>query len=171
MKLIRIGEMKGGTSERLNRVATVWCDAGFDVQAFDDIDQLIWEKFICNVTFSAPCTVFDCTLGELMADPASWNVALGCAKEAYAAGRAKGINLSFDDPVSYVTAFGEKMPGAHPSMLLDHMASRPSEIDAINGMVPVLGKELGIPTPYNETLTAIVRAREARFCAHGSNTV
>lgn len=165
MKLIRIGEMNGGPSKRLDRVAGVWCDAGFDVQAFDDIDQLIWEKFICNVTFSAPCTVFDRTLGELMADPASWNVALGCTKEAYAAGRAKGINLSFDDPVPYVTAFGKKMPQARPSMLLDHMARRPSEIDAINGMVPVLGAELGIKTPYNETMSAIVRAREALFPA------
>ena len=48
-------------------------------------------------------------------------------------------------------------------MLLDHMAGRPSAIDAINGMVPVEGAAQGIPTPYNETLSAIVRHREAAF--------
>ncbi|MEC8516952.1 MAG: ketopantoate reductase C-terminal domain-containing protein [Pseudomonadota bacterium] len=36
-------------------------------------------------------------------------------------------------------------------------------MDAINGMVPVLGARHGIETPFNETLTAIVRAREAAF--------
>eukprot|EP01036_Dinobryon_divergens_P002222 gene2222-2926_t len=50
------------------------------------------------------------------------------------------------------------MPLARPSMLLDHQARRVSEIDAINGMVPLLGRELGIPTPYNDTMTAVGRS-------------
>lgn len=163
MKLIRIGEMRGGMTERLESLAVLWRDAGFDVKAFADIDQLVWEKFVCNVTFSAPCTAFDRTIGEVMANPAQWDIAQHCAREAYAVGRAKGVNFSFNDPVAYVTAFGAKMPHARPSMLLDHHARRPSEIDAINGMVPVLGKELGIPTPYNQVLTAVVKARETAF--------
>jgi len=163
MNLIRIGEMQGGLTDRLEAVAEVWRGAGFDVQAFEDIDQLIWEKFVCNVTFSAPCTVFGRTIGEVMGDPATWNIALGCALEAHAIGCARGIAFSFDDPVAYVTAFGARVPQARPSMLLDHLAKRPSEIDAINGMVPVLGQELSLPTPYNEVLTAAVKAREAGF--------
>ena len=55
------------------------------------------------------------------------------------------------------------MPGARPSMLLDHMAGRPSEIDAINGMVPVVAKEVGLPAPFNEALSAVVRIRERSF--------
>lgn len=163
MKLIRIGEMKGGLTERLQNVEKVWRDAGFDVKAFADIDKLIWEKFVCNCTFSAPCTAFDCTIGELMNNPERWAVALGCAREAYAIGRARRIAFGFDDVDAYVTAFGAQMPGARPSMLLDHMNRRPSEIDAINGMTPVLGAELGIPTPYNQALCAVVRAREEQF--------
>ena len=163
MKLIRLGEMNGGLTDRLSRVEAVWQQAGFNAKAFEDINQLIWEKFLCNVTFSAPCTVFDCVIGELMANPAWWQIATGCTREAHACGVAKHINFSFDDPVAYVTAFGANMPNARPSMLLDHMAVRPSEIDAINGMVPVLGRELGIATPYNDTLSAIVRRREEAF--------
>ncbi len=163
MKLIRIGEMQGGLTPRAEQIARTWRDAGFETQAFDDIEQLIWEKFVCNVTFSAPCTVFDCTIGELMADPARWHIAQNCAVEAYAVGKAKGVNFSYDDPLAYVTAFGARMPNARPSMLLDHHAKRASEVDAINGMVPVLGAALSIPTPSNETLTAAVRAREATF--------
>lgn len=163
MSLIRIGEIGGGLTDRVERVARVWREAGFNVKAFEDIQQLIWEKFICNCTFSAPCTVFDCTIGEIMARPDRWEIAKGCALEIHALGLAKRIPFGFDDPVAYVTAFGKQMPDARPSMLLDHHAGRKSEIDAINGMAEVLGAELGIATPYNRTLSAIVRAREEAF--------
>ncbi len=163
MKLIRIGEMQGGMSERLEQVVSVWQKAGFNAKAFADINQLIWEKFLCNVTFSAPCTVFGCTVGELMGAPDKWAVALGAMREAYEQGRRRNIAFSFDDPEAYVTAFGAGMPGARPSMLLDHLARRASELDAINGMVPVMGRADASPTPYNDTLCAILRQREAEF--------
>ena len=163
MELIRLGEMDGGVTERLNRVASIWQTAGFNVQTYEDINQLIWEKFICNVTFSAPCTVFGRTLSEIMNDPLSWKIALGCALEAYEAGCAKKVALSFSDPEQYVRDFGSKMPDARPSMLLDHLDRRPSEIDAINGMVPVVAAEVGTRAPYNEVVTAIVKSREAEF--------
>ncbi|WP_299872276.1 2-dehydropantoate 2-reductase [uncultured Sulfitobacter sp.] len=163
MKLIRIGEIEGGLTDRLQQMERVWKDAGFNVKAFDNITQLIWEKFLCNVTFSAPCTTFNATVGELMESPEHWHIALGAMQEAYAIARARGIQLSFDDPVAYVTAFGAGMPQARPSMLLDHMAERVSELDAINGIVPVMGRDAGIPTPYNDTLTAILKQRERGF--------
>ena len=163
MNLIRVGEMNGGMSERLVRITAVWQEAGFNAKAFEDIDQRIWGKYICNVAFSGPCTVFNYTLGELMADPAAWAIAQGCALEVQALGQEKNIEFTFDDPIEYITAFGHKMPDARPSMLLDHHAKRPSEIDAINGMAVELGKQLNIPTPYNEVLTAVIRQREATF--------
>ena len=163
MQLIRLGEMAGGMSERLADLVTVWQQAGFNTQAYGDIDQLIWEKFLCNVTFSGPCTVFDRTLGQVMDDPLLWKVALGCMQEAYRAGVAKQVNFSFTDPVDYVSRFGRNMPDAKPSMLQDHYARRPSEIDAINGMVPKLGRQLDIATPYNDSIVAAVLAREQDF--------
>ena len=163
MQLIRIGEMEGGLTPRLKVLERVWQSAGFNVQAYEDIDQLIWEKFLCNVTFSGPCTVFDRTLEQVMTDEASWTIAIGCMLEAYEAGKARKVNFTFNDPVDYVTKFGENMPKAKPSMLQDHYAKRHSEIDAINGMVSVLGKRLGIPTPFNDTIVAAVRAREENF--------
>lgn len=163
MQLIRIGEMSGTLTDRLEWVAEVWRDAGFNVRTFDDIHQLIWEKFICNVAFSAPCTVFNRTIGEMMADRESWSVSLGCAREADAVARRKGIRLEFDDVDHHVSAFGSNIPDSRPSMLLDHLARRRSEIDAINGMVPRVASEVGLDAPYNEVVSAIVRAREAEF--------
>ena len=104
---------------------------------------MIWEKFLCNVTLSAPCAAFDVTVGELMANPEAWEVALGCTSEAYRLGVAKGVPFSFDDPLRYVTDFAATIPNASPSMRLDHLARRPSEIDVINGQVVELSRELG----------------------------
>lgn len=163
MRLIRIGELNGGETARLKWVETVWKRAGISTQAFADIHQLVWEKFICNVMCSAPCTAFECNIGELFADPERRKVALGCMLEAYHVGLAKGINFSFDDAVAYGTKFAALMPHANPSMRLDHFAGKKSEIDAINGMVPVLGATMGIATPYNDTLVALVRRKESQF--------
>ncbi len=163
MNLIRIGEIAGGASARAEALAEIWRGAGFKARAFDDIQQLIWEKFLCNVTFSAACTVFDTTVGELIAHPERWQIALGAMREAYAIARARQINLSFDDPVAYVTAFGARMPDARPSMALDHRARRVSELDAVNGQVPILGRAHGIATPYNDTLVETLRQREEAF--------
>ena len=163
MRQIRIGEMNGGMSERLQTLETVWKEAGFNANSFDDIHQLIWEKYICNVFLSAPCAVFDCTIGELVSNPDWRKIALGCMREAYQAGKAKGINFSFEDADDYALKFAAVMPDASPSLRLDHVARRKSEIDAINGMVPVVSAELGLSAPYNETLAAVIRRREEAF--------
>ena len=163
MKLIRLGEMSGGITKRLTSLTSLWRDAGFNATAFEDIKQLIWEKFLCNVTLSAPCTVFDCTLGELMASPELREVAIGCMQEAYACGVAEGIVFSFEDPVQYVTNFAAMMPSASPSMRLDHIAQRVSEIDSLNGIVPKIAASHGLTAPYNQTLSAIIRTQEALF--------
>jgi 2-dehydropantoate 2-reductase len=141
----------------------LWREAGFNVRAFPDIDVMIWEKFLCNVTLSAPCAVFDVTVGELMADAGAWKVALGCTAEAYRLGLAKGVVFPFDDPLRYVTEFAATIPNASPSMRLDHLAHRTSEIDVINGQVVTLSHEIGLEAPYNETLCAIARLRESHF--------
>ena len=163
MRQIRIGEMNGGMSERLQTLEAVWKEAGFNANGFADIHQLIWEKYICNVFLSAPCAVFDCTIGELVGNPDWREIALGCMREAYQAGKAKGINFSFEDADDYALKFAAVMPDASPSLRLDHVARRKSEIDAINGMVPVVSAEVGLSAPYNETLAAVIRRREEAF--------
>lgn len=163
MELIRVGEMTGGMTDRLLLLEATWRGAGFTVKAYADINQLIWEKFVCNVAFSAPCTVFNRTVREMMEDPETRKIVIGCAVEAYEVGKAKGVDFSFDDPESYIVAFSQGVLDARPSMLLDHLAGRTSEVDVINGMVPVVAAEVGSSAPYNEVVSAIVRSRERSF--------
>ena len=162
-ELVRLGELVGPVSPRLEAVAEVWRSGGFKVKCFDDIDQLVWEKLICNVCFSGTCAVTERTIIEVIEDPDTWQVASGCAMEAFQVARARGIRLDFDDPVAYVRAFGMKIPKARPSMLLDHMAGRMSEIEAINGEIPLAAKAVGILARFNEPISALVRAKERRM--------
>lgn len=159
-ELVRLGEFSGPVTPRLIGVAEVWQSGGFRVKCFDDIDQLVWEKLICNVCFSGTCTVTQRTIGEVMADADAWSVASACAVEAWRVAKARGIRVDIDDPVAYVRDFGSKIPDARPSMLLDRMAGRMSEIDAINGAIPPAAAALGLEAPVNTVVSSLVRAIE-----------
>ncbi len=163
MQLIALAEFAGPATPRLERIAKVWSDAGFTVKTSDDVTQMVWEKLICNVAYSGPCTVTRRTIGEVQASANVWAISSACAQEAFDVARAKGVPLSFDDPVAHVRAFGAKMPDARPSMLLDHLNGRRSEIDHINGAIPALGAEVDVPAPVNETISALVRGLEEGF--------
>ncbi len=163
MEFLRLGEMNGGMTPRLEQVADVWRSGSFKVLTFDDINKMIWEKLICNTTYSGPCAMTGLRVGEVQASADAWKIASACATEAFNVARRKGIKLDFDDPVAYVKAFGQKIPGARPSMLLDHIAGRPAEVDNINGAICREGAEIGEPTPVNDVVVALLRARESGF--------
>ncbi len=161
MELVRLGELAGGgVTPRLERVAQVWRAAGFHVKVFADIDQLVWEKLICNCAYSGPCGLSGLTIGQVMADPDLSKVSAVCAAEALAVARKKGIRLDIADPIAYVREFGARIPGAKPSVLLDLLARRRTEIDVINGAIPREAAALGLEAPVNEAVAALVRARE-----------
>jgi len=157
-ELVRLGQyggMSGGPiTERLKRVEEVWRGAGFRVKVFDDIDQLVWEKLLCNCAYSGPCAIAECTIGEVMADPDLSRLSAACATEGFEVALSRKIKLGFSDPVAYVRDFGSKIPHARPSVLLDLLSKRKSELDVING---------SIPRPVNQTLTQLVRAKERRL--------
>jgi 2-dehydropantoate 2-reductase len=163
---LRIGEIVGPATARVHHVVRIWQEAGFPAAASDDAAAMVWEKFVCNVCFSGACTLTGMTIGEVMADPNAWQVAAACATEAWTAARALGIQITIEDPVAHVRAFGERIPDARPSMLLDHMAHRRSEVDVINGAVPVQARRAGVEAPCNEVVSALIRVREGQFRAH-----
>jgi 2-dehydropantoate 2-reductase len=154
MELVRLGEFGGPITERLKDVEDLWAGAGFRVRLFDDIAQLVWEKLLCNCAYSGPCAIAECTIGELMADPDLSRVSAACATEVFQVAGKKQIRLGFADPVAYARDFGSKIPNARPSVLLDLMARRKSEIDVING---------AIDAPVNQAVTALVHAKERQL--------
>jgi 2-dehydropantoate 2-reductase len=163
MELVRLGEFGGPITERLKKVEAAWKGAGFKVKVFDDIDQLVWEKLICNCAYSGPCALSEGTIAEVMNDPDLSRISADCAREGFAVAKKKGVKLGFDDPVAYIRDFGSKIPNARPSVLLDLLLKKKSEIDVINGSIPRVAKSLGMEAPVNETVTALVRAKERKL--------
>ena len=165
LEMIRFGALKGLPTQRLQASAKIWESSGFKVTLFEDVQRMVWEKLIMNVTFSGTTCATGLTIGEVMADPNAWGVALGCAKEAIAVADAIGVRMEVGNPIEHIKKLGSKIPNARPSMLLDYNAGRRGEVDAINGSIPRLGNQCGVPTPVNETVVAIIKAREAGFPA------
>lgn len=165
LEMIRFGALKGLPTQRLQASAKVWEASGFAVSLFENVQRMVWEKLIMNVAFSGTTCSTGLTIGEVMADPNAWSVALGCAKEAIAVAEAIGVKMEVGDPIEHIMRLGGKIPNARPSMLLDYNAGRRGEVDAINGSIPRLGRECGVPTPLNETVVVIIKAREAGFPA------
>ena len=163
MSMIRIGEINGGLTDRLTKIVDAWKRAGFTSKGFEDIQQLIWEKFICNVAYSGPCSVFKKTIGEILNDKDMTEVSIECALEARKLGNLKNVNFSFEDTKKYIIDFGNKMPLSKPSMLQDVEAKRKCELSSINGMVVTLGKVLNVKTPYNSVVSSIISAREKEY--------
>lgn len=161
MELLRLGELHGPATPRLEWIADVWRAAGFNVKTYDDAAALVWEKLVCNVCFSGTCAVLGVTIGEVMDDPNAWSVASQCAVEAHQVALALGVALPFDDPVEHVRAFGSRIPGARPSLLIDLETGRRTEIDVINGAIPRVAATVGATAPVNSAVTALVKAIES----------
>ncbi len=161
MKSIRMGAFAGLELSRVAEIAGMWAAAGFDAAAVEDILAMQWGKLICNVAYSAPCGITGMTVGEVRDHPRVGAVSRAAATEAYGVARKLGIELAFDDPVQEVRTFAARMPDAKPSVLLDIEAGRLSEVDVINGAVPVQAKKIGAAAPINAALTTLVQTLEA----------
>jgi 2-dehydropantoate 2-reductase len=81
--------------------------------------------------------------------------------EAAAVAQARGIRLPYDDPLARTLAVARTTAANQSSMLQDVLRGSPTEIDAINGAVEREGQRLGIATPANSMLAALVRALDA----------
>jgi len=163
MQAMRFGAYASLPLARVQAVAQTWEAAGFDARAVPDIAAMQWEKLICNVAYSAPCALTGMTVGEVLDDPEMGPISRAAATEAWTVAKALGIQLEVTDPVEHARAFGMRVYQAKPSALLDHEAGRISEIDVINGAVPAQGVKVGIATPVNSTLLALVKVKERQW--------
>lgn len=160
-ELVRIGERRGGPTRRIERIAEAWRSAGFRAEACGDMERAIWTKLVCNTAFSGVCVVLECPIRAVLANPDAWQVAAACATEAHQIALASGVALDLADPAAYARTFGERIPDARPSTLLDFLAGRRSEIGAINGAIPRVAAAIGVEAPVNSIVTALVLAKEA----------
>ncbi len=151
----------GASPDVVNRIVRLLVDAGFRASAAYDIRPHLWGKLIANAAINPVAALLDRPNGVVLSDEHAAEVAKSLAQEAATVANAMRIPLPFTDPWSYVRGIVEQTAELDNSMLYDLRAGAPTEVDFINGAVVASGRRAGVPTPYNETLTGLVKAREA----------
>jgi 2-dehydropantoate 2-reductase len=165
MEKVHIAEAAGGRTARLENVVGAWRRAGFRAEAYDDPGPMVWSKLLCNVAYSGICTVLALRIGQVLENPFARGLSAACAAEAFAVAKALGIRLAFDDPARFAQDFGRAIPDAMPSMLLDMLAGRRTEVDALYLSVVAEAEAAGVPVPTIRMVAALVQALEAK---HGT---
>ncbi len=151
----------GASPAVVNRVVHLLSDAGLRASGAYDIRPHLWGKLIANAAINPVAALLDRSNGVVLSDDHAGEVARSLAQEAATVANAMRIPLPFTDPWSYVRTIVEQTAALDNSMLYDLRAGVPTEVDFINGAVVTTGRRAGVATPYNETLTALVKAREA----------
>jgi len=150
----------GASPEVVNRVVRLLTEAGFRASAAYDIRPHLWGKLIANAAINPVAALLDRPNGVVLTNEHAGDVARSLAQEAATVANAMRIPLPFTDPWSYVRTIVEQTAELDNSMLYDLRAGVPTEVDFINGAVAAAGRRAAVPTPYNETLAALVKARE-----------
>jgi 2-dehydropantoate 2-reductase len=134
--------------------------AGLIPKWSSDIQSVIWRKLLINVAINPVCAIAGVRNGALAQVPELWEQSIEAMREAELVARAAGIDVGDGDTEDYLRKVVIATAGNRVSMLQDLMAGRRTEIDALCGEVVAKGEGLGVPTPRNEMLLALVRGIE-----------
>ena len=132
-------------------------EARLDPEWSDDIQRTIWTKILLNVAINPVCAIAGVRNGALLEVPELWEQAYSAMQEAAAVAGASGVDLSDLDLEGTLRMVAGATAQNRCSMLQDVMAGRQTEIDELCGAVVSLGESVGVATPRNAMLHALVR--------------
>ncbi len=155
-----IGELGGGLTERLQKIAACLSKAGIATIADDNVASLIWGKLIVNVGINALTGITGLKNGELADHEETRQVLALAVEEAVRVADAAGVKLPYGNPVEKVLAVAVATAQNRSSMLQDLSGGRMTEIEAINGALVREGERFGVETPVNRVLTLLIKALE-----------
>lgn len=149
----------------LEDLAQVFNAAGIPTRASAQVMQYVWAKIIYNSALNPLGAILEVPYGQLAANYDSKSLMDEIIKEIFAVLEARGQKTPWADAQEYMEAFYSQMipPTVlhHASMLQDIQRGRRTEIDALNGAVINLGRACGVPTPVNEVIVSLLKAKEA----------
>ena len=158
-----IGELSSGIRRRetLERIAGLFEGAQIPCRISDNIAAELWTKLVMNCAYNAISAVTQSRYLAIRNNALTRRVMEELIGEVVAVGSAAGIVLPAPEQLTAAALkLGDTMAEATSSMAQDLARGRPTEIDSLNGYVSRRGKELGIPTPVNSTLHALVKLLE-----------
>jgi len=161
-----IGDLPGRTGPprdaALARVSSWFDAAGVPCRISPAIEADLWTKLVTNVALNAISAVVHAPYGEIVATPEARETIRQLVNECVAVARAAGVRLPDTDFVEMALRFAEHVGPVYSSTSQDLNRGKRTEIDALNGFVVRRGAELGVSTPVNQSLLALVKLREAQ---------
>jgi 2-dehydropantoate 2-reductase len=169
---IWLGDTSGTSSSQaggamLQNLATTLNRAGLQAQVVADIEPILWSKLVVNVGINALTAILGVPNGELLKIPTCQNVMDGAIAEAVQVASGCGIQLHLQKEIEKVRAVCNSTAANISSMLQDVKRQKKTEIDQINGAVVQMAASLGMASPVNEVLTALVRSLEEGYNVEG----
>ena len=143
----------------LAEIAALFTGAGIAVKISADIAAELWSKLVMNCAYNAISALSRAPYGRMVALPEIREIMRQTVDEVVQVARAKGIRLP-GDMVEAAFRLADAMPATLSSTAQDILKGKRTEIDHLNGYVVREGEALGIPTPANRTLNALVKLLE-----------
>ncbi len=153
-----LGHAKRGDDVR--RVAGWFEAAGVRARVSDQIEAELWGKLVINAMANAISALTGAPYARIAAHKPSMTAAMEVAAEAFAVARAAGIELDEDAVAAGAATIYGALGQATSSTQQDIARGKPTEIDSLNGVIARKGEALGVPTPVNRVLWALVSLRE-----------
>jgi 2-dehydropantoate 2-reductase len=137
---------------------------GMPSSAVADARPAQWRKVIFNASTNPIGALTGLTHGRVCERPDLRALVTSLVDEGKAVAAAQGITLDAD-PEELIdhAARPDVAYGHKASMLQDVEARRPTEIDFLNGGIARFGRELDVPTPAHDTITALIKGVEASW--------
>ncbi len=154
-------ELLIGPSAASARIAAAFGAAGVPVEVSDNVIGALWAKLIVNCAYNALSAITQLPYGRMVQGEGVPAVMGDVVDECLAVARAAGVDVP-GDLLKAVPQIAETMPGQFSSTAQDLARGKPTEIDHLNGFVVRKGEGLGVPTPANRVLLALVKLLEQR---------
>ncbi len=153
----------GASGEGLSSadIVALFARAGVPVELSDNVLGALWGKLVLNCGYNAISAIADVAYGRMMTLPGIAQTVHDAVVECLSVARALGITIP-GDVFAAVDRIATSMPAQVSSTCQDLRRGKPTEIDHLNGYIVAEGERLGVATPLNRALHALVKALEAK---------
>ena len=148
-------------------VAQALIAAGVPTEISPNVRGALWAKLILNCAYNAVSAITQLPYGKTVAGEGVKDVMRDVVAECLAVAQAEGVQLPGDVDAA-VRKIAETMPSQYSSTAQDLARGKHSEIDYLNGLIVRRGEALGVATPANRVLWALVKLLETKSGAQSS---
>ncbi len=147
----------------IRNTVKIMADAGIPCRYSDAVQASLWAKAIYNCALNPLGALLGVTYGELADNEHTRGIMNAVIRECIYVAQDQGVDLPWETAEDYQKEFYEQLVPPtrdhRASMLQDMERGRPTEIDALNGLMVFYGKLNNVETPVNKIITSLIKAK------------